>query len=154
MIWGSKLGLIKFLRENNIYKLFAEYMKKNDYLNKAGIYLCINIDKNIGYFIIWPGNFNYKYHRIAEPNDNILLTLIRYGFSISTNSILCFTKSELEKFDFNGYKIFQDNDNSVLLSERRRKVYPEGCEEFLHLHYRRYWGIIRFEIDGNHVCSF
>ena len=92
-------------------------MKKNDYLEKTGIYLCLNIDKKIVYLIIWPGKFSYHYDKITEPNDNILLTLVCYGFYISSNSILCFTKEELEKFDINGYKIFQDNDNAVLLSE-------------------------------------
>jgi hypothetical protein len=116
MLWGSKEGLKKFLQENNI-DLFIKYMEENDYLEKAGIYFCLNIDKKIGYFIIWPGNFSYHYNKITEPNDNILLTLIRYGFYISSNSILCFTKEELEKFDENGYEIFQDNKNDVLKSE-------------------------------------
>ena len=129
MLWGSKKGLKKFLNENNIEKLFIEYMKKNDYFDKAGIYLCLNTDKNIGYLIIWPGKFSYYYQEITEPNDNILLTLIRYGFSISSNSILCFTKEELEKFDFNGYEIFQDNDSSVLLAERNKIEINENKEK-------------------------
>ena len=114
-------------------------MIKNDYLDKAGIYLCLNTDKNIGYLIIWPGKFSYYYRKITEPNDNILLTLIRYGFSISSNSILCFGREELEKFDFNGYEIFQDNDSAVLLPERskieinknKEKTFKIGEKQFL-----------------------
>ena len=45
MLFGSKEGLEKFLKKNNIGNLFTEYMTKNDYLSKAGIYLCT--DKNI-----------------------------------------------------------------------------------------------------------
>ena len=127
MLWGSKEGLEKFLKKNNIGNLFIEYMTKNDYLNKAGIYLCT--DKNIGYLIIWPGKFDYHYSKITEPNDNVLLTLIRYGFSISTNSILCFTKEELENFDYNGYEIFQDNDTAVLLTERTKLKINENKEK-------------------------
>ena len=129
MLWGSKKSIKEFLKENNIENLFIEYMKNNDYLDKAGIYLCLNTDKNIGYLIIWPGKFSYYYSKITEPNDNILLTLIRYGFSISSNSILCFTKEELEKFDFNGYEIFQDNDNAVLLAERNKMEINKNKEK-------------------------
>ena len=76
MLWGSKNGLKAFLKENNIEKLFIEYMTKNDYLEKAGIYLCFNAERNLGYLIIWPGKFSYYYSKITEPNDNILLTLV------------------------------------------------------------------------------
>ena len=139
MLWGSEKGLKKFLKENNIEKLFIEYMKKNDYFEKAGIYLCLNTDKNIGYLIIWPGKFSYYYQKITEPNDNILLTLIRYGFSLSSNSILCFIKEELEKFNFSGYEIFQDNDKAVLICERNKieinedkeKTFKIGGKQFL-----------------------
>ena len=138
MLWGSKEGLKKFLNKNGVEKLFIEYMTKNDYLDKAGIYLCFNEDENIGYLIIWPGKFSYDYSEITEPNDNVLLTLVRYGFSISSNSILCFTKEELETIDFEGYDIFEDNGEALQIERReveineiKEKTFKIGEKQFL-----------------------
>ena len=39
----------------------------------------------------------------------MLLTLIRYGFYLSSNSILCLTQEEMEDFDDEGYKIMEKN---------------------------------------------
>ena len=130
MIWGSKKSLNIFLKENKIEKEFFCFLEKCNYKKKAGIYLCLNIIKNIGFLIIWPGNCKYQYSKINEPNSNILLTLIRYGFSISTNSILCLSNNEIEKFEFDGYKNFQIK-NSVFKTERGRVDFNENKKKVL-----------------------
>ena len=127
MIWGTEKSLNIFLRENKIEKEFNDFIV-NNYKKKAGIYLCVNITKNIGYLIIWPGKFSYQYSKINEPNSNILLTLVRYGFSISKNSILCLSNNEIETLEFNGYKIFQIKD-SVYKTQRGRIEFNENKEK-------------------------
>jgi len=116
MIWGNKKGLNQFLKEKNILNSFYDFINKNDE-KKACICLCINLSKKLSYLIIWPGKYNYQYSRIEEPNDGILLTLVRYGFSISSNSIVCLSEEEIDNFDFNGYNIFQDNEESAYETE-------------------------------------
>ena len=63
-----------------------------------------------------------SYSKLDEPNDNILLTLIRYGFSLSSNSIICLCSYEINKFDFKGYEIFEDIGTSGYDTERRKIV--------------------------------
>ena len=103
-LWGSKEGLIKFWKENNI-KDAITYFEKDE--KEAGVYLCIKKNKNIAYLIIWPGEYSYEYKNINEPNNNLLLTLVRYGFSLSNISILSLSDNEINNFDFNAYKIFE-----------------------------------------------
>ena len=103
-LWGSKEGLIKFWKENNIENAIT-YFEKND--KEAGIYLCINNSKKIAYLIIWPGEYSFQYSNIDEPNNNLLLSLVRYGFSLSNLSILSLSDNEIDNFDFNFHKIFE-----------------------------------------------
>ena len=70
MIWGSKESLYQFFKDNNIKEALNYFEKNND---KEGIYLCLNVDKNIGFLIIWPGKLNYD---CEEPSNSILLTLV------------------------------------------------------------------------------
>ena len=108
MIWGSKEGIYTFLDKLKIKNDFQTFMSKNNNENKAGIYLCIGTNKKIGYLIIWPGYFSYQYSKINEAYNSMLRTLIRYGFYISSNSILCFTKNEINNLDERGYSIFDE----------------------------------------------
>ena len=48
--------------------------------------------------------------------------MINYGFCLSSNSILCFTKNDIQNFDFSGYEIFEDQNSSVFDVERRKIV--------------------------------
>ena len=120
MIWGSKESLELFIKNNNFFEEFNNYMETSRNKDKQGIYLCLNTNKNIAYIIIYPGKFSYKYSKISEPNDRILLTLIRYGFSISSNSILCLTNEEINTFDIEGYKIFKEKEETNFRTERSR----------------------------------
>lgn len=119
MLWGSRESLFYFFKNNYIKEAFDFFSEKK---KETGIYLCININKKIGYLIIWPGNLEYQYSKLDEPNDNILLTLIRYGFSLSSNSIICLCSYEINKFDFKGYEIFEDIGTSGYDTERRKIV--------------------------------
>ena len=106
---------------------------------KAGIYLCIKIEKKIAFLFVWPGNLTYQYSRIDEPNDNLLLTLIRYGFSLSCNSIICLNKIEIENFDFNGYEIFEEKGecgydierNKIVINIIKEKSFELGKKDIL-----------------------
>ena len=69
-----------------------------------------NIKK--AYIIVWPGNLTYKYSTIEEPNNNLLLTLDRFGFSLSSNCILCLNANEIEDFDPEGYKMFENEEET------------------------------------------
>ena len=129
MLWGSAESLYQFFKENNIKEALSYFNKDEENQKNAGIYLCINICKKIGYLIIWPGNLNYQYSKLDEPNDNILLTLLRYGFSLSSNSIICLTKNEINNFDFGGYKIYEDIGNSGYEPERRKILINEIKEK-------------------------
>ena len=110
MLWGSKEGLKKFFEENNINKAIEYFYRKNENEEKkAGIYLCIEKIDEIAYLIIWPTKDGYQYKSIEEPNNNLLSTLVRYGFIFSSNSILCLTDDEIKNFDYNDYSIFKKN---------------------------------------------
>ena len=133
MLWGSKESLFQFFKDNNIKEAF-DYFNKNIANKKTtGIYLCININKKIGYVIIWPGNLDYQYSKIDEPNDNILLTLIRYGFYLSSNSIICLTKNEIDTFNFNGAEIFEEAWRSGYGIEKRKIIINEINEKMFNL---------------------
>ena len=54
----------------------------------GGIYLLINEKKTFAYILIWPGKMKYFYKRIEEPKRDLLLSLVRMGFSISDNNII------------------------------------------------------------------
>ena len=119
MVWGTKESLNLFFKENEINNAI-DYFKKEDIKNKAGIYLCINKKNKNCLLIVWPGKLNYKYSKIEEPNNNLLLTLIRYGFSVAPNSILCFTDDEIKNINFEGYEIFKEIDSSGFQAERSK----------------------------------
>ena len=113
MLWGSKEGLKKFFEDSNIKKAIEYFYpikgKKEKEEKQAGIYLCIEKTDKIAYLIIWPGQYKYKYSNKEEPNNNLLVTLIRNGFSISNNSILSLSDKEIKDFDYNDYEIFRKN---------------------------------------------
>ena len=121
MVWGTKESLFLFFKENEINNAI-DYFKKEDIKGKAGIYLCINKKTLNCLLIVWPGELNYKYSKIEEPNNNLLLTLVRYGFSVSHNSILCFTDDELKDINFEGYEIFKEIHSSGFQAERSKIV--------------------------------
>ena len=127
MIWGSKEGISFFLEKKKIKQSFDEFMNNNNYDNKAGIYFCVDIIKNIGYLIIWTGKFTYQYSKISDTNNNMLLTLIRYGFYLSPNSILCLSKNEINELNINGYKICQDK--SIVLCDSETNQIDIDYEE-------------------------
>ena len=127
MLWGSKESLFSFFKFHKITIAIDSLENKNN--EKSGIYLCLNKNKKIAYLIIWPGKKSYAYSKIDEPNDSILLTLIRYGFYLSRNSILCLSNNEIEEFDYNGYEIFQDPESSAFLTERNQVIINENINK-------------------------
>jgi len=122
MLWGTKESLKQFFKDKGINNAISFFENKTRE-NKAGIYLCINKETLIAFLIVWPGELNYKYSRIEEPNDNILLTLVRYGFSLAPNSILCFTDEEIKEINFEGYEIFKEINSKGFEAERSKIVF-------------------------------
>ena len=103
-LWGTKEGLFEFF-ENKKMKETIEYFK-NQYINKSGIFLLINKDNNLAYIIIWPGNLNYMYKKLDEPQKSLLLSLVRNGFTLSNNNVICLSKKQHNEFDFQSIKEF------------------------------------------------
>ena len=125
MLWGTRESLFQFFSDNGINSAIT-YFQQKERINKAGIYLCINKRTNkeeslYAFLIIWPGELDYKYNKIDKPNDNLLLTLIRYGFYITSNSILCFTNDEIKELNMEGYEIFKEV-NSIAYEAERSKI--------------------------------
>ena len=48
----------------------------------------------------------------------MLLTLVRFGFSLSSNCILCLSDKEIEGFDPDGYKIFEREEETGFKATR------------------------------------
>ena len=135
MLWGSKEGLNKFWKDNKIQKAIDYYKEEK----KEGIYLCVERNQQIAYLIIWPGEDKYKYSNLYEPNNKLLLTLIRYGFSLSQNSILSLADEEIIKFEKNKYEIFKkEEENKVHKSQtyennshQEKKIFRLSAERLL-----------------------
>ena len=71
---------------------------KNKGNDLGGIYLLINEKKNFAYVLIWPGKMKYFYRRLEEPKKDLLLSLVRMGFSLSDNNIICLTEKQDKEF--------------------------------------------------------
>ena len=151
MIWGSKEGIYTFLENLRIKNDFQAYIQGNDNENRAGIYLCIATNKKIGYLIIWPGKFSYQYSKISETNNSMLLTLIRYGFYISTNSILCLANNEINNIDKNGYSIFKIIKQKAHVPTTTNIDYDINDEKYFFINEKRYLTEENKNINGKQI---
>jgi hypothetical protein len=120
-------------------KPFEEFLKTSKHEDNVGIYLGIN--KKYAYLIIWPGKNNYEGKE--DLDQKLILTLIRYGFYLSSNSILCFTKSEIKDFNPIGYKIFEKEDKKAT-TRRARFINKKITEEKFEIKERK-------ELDFNEI---
>ena len=120
-LWGSIDGLFEFFEKRKM-KNIIEFFKNNKD-DKGGIYLLIKEDKSFGYILIWPGKMSYLYRKMDEPQKSLLLSLIRTGFSLSDNNIICFSEKQKSEFDFqainrfNSENIFRAIEGNVELDE-------------------------------------
>ena len=159
MIWGSKEGLTKFFNENRIESI-NKYFSKNE--KKAGIYLGINKD-NISYLIIWPGEYSYDYSNINQPNNNLLLTLLRYGFSFSNYSILCLSDEEISNFNYIGYKIYEEKsglkstagsaNKNIVIKKTFKIDKPKNLKEEIKNKFNNI-KIVNFKIRYNYILFY
>ena len=101
-IWGSKESLFEFF-ESKKMKNVLEFFKNNKN-DSGGIYLLINMDKSFAYNLIWPGKMNYLYKKLDEPQKDLLLSLVRIGFSLSNDNIICLSEKQKNEFDFKKIK--------------------------------------------------
>ena len=126
-VWGTIDALYEFFK---IRKMFdtLEYFKKNK--NKyGGIYLIIKEDKSFGYIIIWPGNMKYLYKKLEEPQKDLLLSLVRIGFSLCEENIICLTENQKDEFDFQGFKELESEDIPQAI-ESKLNIFEEETSYF------------------------
>ena len=107
-IWGSKESLFEFFESKKMKNVLEFFQNnKND---SGGIYLLINIAQSFAYNLIWPGKMNYLYKKLDEPQKDLLLSLVRIGFSLSKDNIICLSEKQKNEFDFNKIKELQSED--------------------------------------------
>ena len=123
-LWGTKEGLFEFFEKKKMYQTI-DYLKDEKHKNFSGIILSIKEDRSFAYIIVWPGKMSYNYKQKDEPQKGLLLSLVRIGFSLSDNSVICLSEQQINEFDFeaieklnklNAYKLtvgevkFNDNN--------------------------------------------
>ena len=125
-IWGSKESLLEFFNNKKMKNVFEFFKNNND--DSGGIYLLIKNDKSFCFILIWPGKMNYLYKRLEEPQKDLLLSLVRIGFSLSDDIIICLTEKQKKDFDFNDIKVFHSED--VFKSSEGKITTMEGDNYF------------------------
>ena len=104
-LWGTKEGLYEFFDNKKMYNI-TNYFKNGDTKLNSGIFLLIKEDKSFAYIVIWPGKMSYFYTKFDEPQKDLLLSLVRIGFSLSDNNVICLTEKQQNEFDFQSIKEF------------------------------------------------
>ena len=107
-LWGSKDALFEFFEEKKMNSVIEFFKNKNN--DSSGIYLLIKEDKSFAYILIWPGEMKYFYRKLEEPQKNLLLSLVRMGFSLSDNIIICLSEKQKNEFDFQAISVFNSGD--------------------------------------------
>ena len=106
-LWGTIEALLSFFEKRKMAKSL-EYFKAIG-KNSSGIYLLINEEKSFAYIVIWPGKMTYFYRKMDEPQKDLLLSLVRTGFSLSDNNVICLTEKQQIEFDFQAIKYFNSD---------------------------------------------
>ena len=107
-LWGSKDALFEFFEEKKMYNVIEFF--KNKINDSSGIYLLIKEDKSFAYILIWPGEMNYFYRKLEEPQKDLLLSLVRMGFSLSDDIIICLSEKQKNEFDFQAISVLNSED--------------------------------------------
>ena len=131
-LWGTKEGLFEFFEKKKMYKTM-EYLNDEKNKNLSGIILSIKEDRSFAYIIVWPGKMSYIYKQLDEPQKGLLLSLVRIGFSLSDNSVICLSEQQINEFDYkaikelnnlNAYKLtvgevkFNDNNDFLKIEDK------------------------------------
>lgn len=95
-LWGAKDALLEFFSVKNMKNIYNQFKNNNN--DSGGIYLLINEQKSFAYVVIWPGKMKYFHRRLEEPKKELLLSLVRMGFSLSDNSVICLTEKQEQEF--------------------------------------------------------
>ena len=126
-VWGTIDALYEFFKNRKMFDTL-EYFKNNK--NKyGGIYLIIKEDKSFGYIIIWPGNMKYLYKKLDEPQKDLLLSLVRIGFSLCDDNIICLTEKQKDEFDYEGFKKLELEDIPQAI-ESKLNIFEEETSYF------------------------
>ena len=107
-IWGSIEALFEFFYNRKMINTLEYFKNKKN--TSGGIFLLIKEDKSFGYILIWPGTMKYLYRSLEEPQKDLLLSLVRIGFSLSDNNIICLSEKQKNEFDFLKTKIFNSEE--------------------------------------------
>ena len=107
-ILGTIDALYEFFQNKKMFDTLKYFQNINN--NNGGIYLIIKEDKSFGYIIIWPGNMKYLYKKLDEPQKDLLLSLVRMGFSLCDENIICLTEKQKDEFDFQAFKELESED--------------------------------------------
>ena len=135
-LWGTKEGLFEFFEKKKMYKTL-EYLKDEKNKNLSGIILSIKEDRSFAYIIVWPGKMSYIYKQLDEPQKGLLLSLVRIGFSLSDNSVICLSEQQMNEFDYkaikelnnlNAYKLtvgevkFNENNDFLKIEDKNIEI--------------------------------
>ena len=135
-LWGTKEGLFEFFEKKKMYKTI-EYLNDEKNKNLSGIILSIKEDRSFAYIIVWPGKMSYIYKQLDEPQKGLLLSLVRIGFSLSDNSVICLSEQQINEFDYkaikelnnlNAYKLtvgevkFNDNNDFLKIEDKNIEI--------------------------------
>lgn len=107
-VLGTIDALYEFFQNKKMFDTLKYFQNINN--KYGGIYLIIKEDKSFGYIIIWPGNMKYLYKKIDEPQKDLLLSLVRIGFSLCEENIICLTEKQKDEFDFQAFKELESED--------------------------------------------
>ena len=124
-LWGTKDALFQFFDKRKMNKSLDFFKNK---ANSSGIYLLIKEDKSFAYIVIWPGKMTYLYRRMDEPQKDLLLSLVRTGFTLSNNNIISLTEKEQNEFDFQATKYF--NSGGTYKSTVGEVKFQQNSDDF------------------------
>ena len=137
-LWGTIDALFEFFEKRKMKKTLDYFKEK---INSSGIYLLIKEDKTFAYIVIWPGKMTYLYRRMDEPQKDLLLSLVRIGFSLSNNNIISLTEKQQTEFDFqainhfNSGGIFKPTVGEVTFKKKLEDFFK--IEQDFEIHYQK-----------------
>ena len=127
-LWGTKEGIIDFFEKNRITEGKNYFEEKNKV--KSGIFLLIREDKSLGYIVIWPGEMDFSYTKMDQPQKGFLLNLIRMGLHLCNDSVICLSEKQQNEFDFQAIQNFNSKSDFGAPTKGKVKIFQNKEETF------------------------
>ena len=127
-LWGTKEGIIDFFEKNRIMEGKNYFEEKNKV--KSGIFLLIREDKSLGYIVIWPGEMDFSYTKMDQPQKGFLLNLIRMGLHLCNDSVICLSEKQQNEFDFQAIQNFNLKSDFGAPTKGKVKIFKNKEETF------------------------